>query len=78
MNPAKVVFSRVSVPFLLCFVEAPVHTASLMFTAGVLINAVCGLQDPLAIIGILGILLPFVIVGALVALGVIDPNPTGR
>ena len=36
------------------------------------------LQDPLAIMGVIGILLPFIIVGVLVALGVIDPNPTGK
>lgn len=38
---------------------------------------ICGypLQDPVAIIGILGILLPFLAVAALVATGVIDPNP---
>jgi hypothetical protein len=31
-------------------------------------------QDPLAIIGLLGILLPFIILGVAIATGVIDVN----
>jgi len=34
----------------------------------------CQMQDPLAIIGIISILLPFIILGICIATGVIDVN----
>ena len=36
--------------------------------------ALCVMQDPLAIIGLAGILLPFIILGIAIATGVIDTS----
>lgn len=39
------------------------------------VTLTCGTQDPIAIVGILGIMLPFVILGIAIATGYVDVSP---